>query len=351
MKALVFETFGGPLAMQSVPDPVPPADGVVIGVRATGLCRSDWHGWIGHDPDVKLPHVPGHEFAGVIEEVGPRVTRFRAGDRVTVPFCVGCGTCVPCREGHQQVCDRYFQPGFTAWGSFAERVAIPHADANVVSLPDSLDFVSAASLGCRFVTSYRALAVQGELQPGQWVAIHGCGGVGLSAVLIAKGLGARVIGIDVNPAALELATSLGADHVVRGDATGEASRGVVKLIREYSDGGVHVSVDAIGSLVTCLQSVRCLRKRGCHVQVGLMVGDECNAPIPMHVVIAKELKIVGSHGMAAPSYAPLLQQITEGRFPLEMLVRQQVPLHEFAQLLPRMPENHALGITVATAIA
>ena len=197
--AVYYEGFQQPLKVGRLDDPQPVADGVVIAVRSSGLCRSDWHGWMGHDPDIRLPHVPGHEFAGVIVDVGPVVNNWRVGDRVTVPFAVGCGQCSPCREGDLHICDDYFQPGFTAWGSFAELVAIPHADLNLVRLPEMISFEAAASLGCRMVTSFRAIVDQGRLKADQWLAVFGCGGIGLAAVLIGKALGARVIGVDVNP--------------------------------------------------------------------------------------------------------------------------------------------------------
>ncbi len=140
MRAMLFEQFGGPLAVTEVPDPEVPADGVVVRVRASGICRSDWHGWMGHDPDVKLPHVPGHELAGVIEAVGREVRLWKPGGRVTVPFACGCGACPQCLAGCQHLCDRYFQPGFTGWGSFAEWVALRYADVNLVPLPESMGF-------------------------------------------------------------------------------------------------------------------------------------------------------------------------------------------------------------------
>jgi alcohol dehydrogenase len=181
MRAAVYEQFGQPLVVRSVPDPAPADDGVVIAVKATGLCRSDWHGWMGHDPDIRLPHVPGHELAGVVVAAGSLVRRWRAGDRVTVPFVCGCGACPQCASGNHQVCDRQSQPGFTHWGSFAEYVAIDRADTNLVALPEEMAYATAASLGCRFATSFRAVVDQGRVTAGQWVAVHGCGGVGLSA--------------------------------------------------------------------------------------------------------------------------------------------------------------------------
>ena len=179
MKAVVYEQFGTPPSVRNVPDPVPAPHGVVIKVEATGLCRSDWHGWMGHDPDIALPHVPGHELAGTVAAVGSQVKSWRAGDRVTAPFFCGCGHCFECASGNHQVCEKQFQPGFTAWGSFAEFVALDFADTNLVRLSDDLDFATAASLGCRFVTSFRAIVDRGGCNresgwPCTAVAASGC---------------------------------------------------------------------------------------------------------------------------------------------------------------------------------
>jgi alcohol dehydrogenase len=176
MKAMYYDAFEKTPEIRMLPDPTTTENGVVIKVEATGLCRSDWHGWMGHDADIRLPHVPGHELAGTIAAAGRGVMRYKVGDRVTVPFVSGCGRCGECRSGNQQVCEAQFQPGFTHWGSFAEYVAIDFADQNLVHLPGSMDFVTAASLGCRFATSFRAIADQARVQGGEWVAVHGCGG-------------------------------------------------------------------------------------------------------------------------------------------------------------------------------
>jgi hypothetical protein len=197
MRAAYYEAFGGPIRICDLPCPSPAPDGVVVRVEATGICRSDWHGWLGHDPDVHLPHVPGHELAGVVEAVGADVKGWRPGDRVTVPFVCGCGGCPQCQTGNQQVCDHQKQPGFTHWGSFAEYVALRYADQNLVALPENVDSVAAASLGCRFVTSFRAVLAQGRLQPGEWLAVHGCGGVGLAAIMIGAAVGAQVVAVDI----------------------------------------------------------------------------------------------------------------------------------------------------------
>src|SRR3954469_22255475 len=219
--------------VESVADPEPAPHGAVIRVQATGLCRSDWHGWMGHDPDIRrFPHVPGHELAGVVEAVGARVEGWTPGDRVTVPFVCACGTCRECAAGAHQICDRQTQPGFTHWGSFAELVAIDWADVNLVGLPESVDFDAAAALGCRFATAYRAVLQVGRVRAGEWLAVHGCGGVGLSAVVVAAAAGARVIALDVSEAALDRARDAGAELAV--PAGGD--------VRDLTGGGVHVSL-------------------------------------------------------------------------------------------------------------
>jgi alcohol dehydrogenase len=342
MKALVYETFRGPIHLQHVPEPIPTADGVVVRVKANGLCRSDWHGWIGHDPDIRLPHVPGHELSGVVEEVGPEVRRWRPGDRVTVPFALGCGRCPQCVSGNQQICDNYFQPGFTAWGSLAEWVALPYADTNLVRLPDELDDVSAASLGCRFVTAFRAVVAQGRIAPGEWLAVHGCGGVGLAAIMIGRACGAQVIGVDTKKGALEQAQALGAAEIVHSAGLAD----VPHAIQAATGGGAHVSLDALGSRETCRNSILCLRKRGRHVQVGLMLGDERDASLPMATVIARELELYGSHGMQAHAYGPMLDMIRSGKLQPGLLVQRTIALEDATAHLEGMGAFTATGVTV-----
>src|SRR5450631_2546330 len=222
MRAVTYRGYAQVPAVGDVGEPACPADGVVISVGATGVCRSDWHAWKGHEP-VVLPHIGGHELAGVVAAAGPEVTGWRAGDRVTVPFVCGCGHCEFCLAGDAQVCPAQTQPGFTGPGSFAELVAIHAADANLVALPAAVDFVTAACLGCRFATAFRAVTAHGRVRAGDWLAVHGCGGVGLSAVMIGAALGARVVAVDVSPAALARARELGAEAVVNaGAAAGSA---------------------------------------------------------------------------------------------------------------------------------
>jgi len=286
--------------------------------------------------------VPGHELAGVIVEVGADVRRWRVGERVTVPFVCACGACPPCLAGDQQVCDNQFQPGFTHWGSFAELVALHRADINLVRLPDELDFVTAAGLGCRFATAHRAVVGHGRVAAGEWVAVHGCGGVGLSAVMIAVAAGARVVAIDIADAALAAARELGAEATVNASTDDVARRFI-----EVTEGGAHVGIDALGSAATAFSSVASLRKRGRHVQVGLMVGADARAPLPWELVVARELEIRGSHGMAAHDYAAMLSSIAQGHLDPSRLVGRTITLDQAPVALMAMdgPQPVA-GMTV-----
>ncbi|HLU53863.1 MAG TPA: zinc-dependent alcohol dehydrogenase family protein [Pseudonocardia sp.] len=340
MRAVVYTEVGGPLRVQEVPEPECPPDAVVLDVRATGVCRSDWHAWRGHDP-VALPHVPGHEFAGVVARVGADVTSWRPGDRVTAPFVCGCGTCGYCRAGDPQVCPDQTQPGFTHHGSFAERVVVRSAEFNLVRLPDRMSFVAAAGLGCRVATAYRALTAHGRLGAGEWLAVHGCGGVGLSAVLLGRALGARVVAVDVAADALALAADRGAEVVLDGSAAD-----VPGQIHRITGGGAHVSVDALGSPDTAVASVRSLRRRGRHVQVGLLLGPDATPPLPMDRVVAWELSVHGSHGIAPHEYAALLDLVATAGIDPASLVGRVIPLEEAGAALAAMDGPTPAGMTV-----
>ena len=311
MRAVVYDSFGGPLTLRSVADPVAPDGGVVVRVEATGVCRSDWHGWQGHDADITvLPHVPGHELAGTVAAVGAGVTRWAVGDRVTVPFVNACGQCLTCAEGNGQVCPSQRQPGFTHWGSFAELVALDAADTNLVALPASLSSATAAALGCRFATAYRAVASVAAVQPGERVLVYGAGGVGLSAVQVCVALGASVAVVDPSPEAVALARSFGA-------------------VASLDD--PHVTIDAIGDPGVVETALSLLRPRGRHVQVGLLPAAQ--PVVPMGRVLTRELQVLGSHGMAAHEYPAMLSLVASGALRPDLLVGRTVGLAEAGQAL------------------
>jgi len=339
VRAVIYDAIGATPQVREVPEPVAPEGGVVVRVHATGLCRSDWHAWAGHD-DITLPHVPGHELAGVVASVGPGVQRWSVGDRVTVPFACGCGRCEWCRRGDAQVCPDQQQPGFTYWGSFAEYVAVPAADTNLVAIPDGVSFTAAASLGCRFATAYRGLVGRARVVEGEWVTVIGAGGVGLSAVMIARALGARVVAVDRNREALTAAARLGAEHVIVADGTD-----VPAAVHELT-GGSHVAVDAVGREQTCTDAILSLRRRGRHVQIGLLPPVNGHPRVPMARVIAWELDLLGSHGMAAADYPAMLALIEQGRLRPQELIERVIGLDEAAALLPRFDQATVAGMTM-----
>ena len=342
MRAVVYDAYGEAPEVRDVEDPACPRDGVLVSVQATGVCRSDWHAWRGHDP-VPLPMTPGHEWAGVISAVGPEAYGWEVGARVTAPFVLGCGRCATCARGDSQVCPQQEQPGFTFAGSWAETVAVPAADANLVGLPDALTSVAAASLGCRLATAHRAVVDRGGVRTGDVVAVHGAGGVGLSAVMVAAARGASVIVVDPSAAARERALALGAREVVDPHQHGGPDE-TARYLQSVAE--IDVSLDAVGHPATAAGSVRCLRPGGRHVQVGLLLGQAAYA-IPMDVVVAREIQVLGSHGMPARSYPDLLDMVARGSIDPEALVARIEPLaHGPAELAAMDEPSESGGIVV-----
>jgi D-arabinose 1-dehydrogenase-like Zn-dependent alcohol dehydrogenase len=344
MKAAVLEAYRQPLVLRDVPDPEPGKAGAVLRVEANGICRSDWHAWAEHWPGfLKLPHVLGHEMCGVVEEIGADVQRFRRGERVIVPFSGGDGTCPRCQAGLSNICDAPVLPGFRSWGGFAQYVAVDRADLNLVALPEAVDFVAGAGLGCRFMTAYHGLTERARVRAGEWVAVFGCGGVGLSAVEIAAALGASVIGVDIGADKLEMAKTVGAVAVIDAAATDDPAAAV----KDLCDGGAHVAVDAVGIPATCHAALRSLRKRGRHVQIG-MTSNEAGGdlPVPIDTIIANEIVLLGSKGMPAHAFPGMLRLVADGRLDPGQLVSRTVPLEEAGAVLQAMSAYDTLGFTV-----
>lgn len=343
MKAVVYDKVGGPISIETVPDPTPHADGAVIQVESTGLCRSDWHGWRGHDPDIKkFPHVPGHEFAGTVVAIGRDVDRGFIGKRVTIPFVAGCGRCPECQRGNQHICDAQYQPGFNGWGSFAEFVAVRYANNNIVPLPETISSAAAAALGCRIATSYRAVKLQAAVKHGEWVAVHGCGGAGLAAVMIAHALGARVIAVDIREEPLALAKRLGAEFAINA----RTARDIPVAIYDITARGADVSLDTLGSVTTLTNSILSLRKRGRHVQVGHLADQSTLPAALIRRMIAFELELKGSHGLQAHAYPELFERITSGRFDLTLIIDHTKTLEEAPRALAGMDEYEGCGVTI-----
>ena len=347
MKAVLFETYKGPMTVHTVADPVCARHGVILKVEACGVCRSDWHGWSGADPDIAVPHVPGHEFAGIVVETGPECRRFRKGDRVTAPFILACGECGDCRGGEPTACDHQHVVGFSGWGAFAELLAVPHADFNLVRLPEDLGFAEAAAMGCRLTTAFRGLVDRAKLQPGEWLAVHGCGGVGLSAIMIGAALGARIVAVDVNDEALAMAKRLGATLTLNPETAGDTAG----AMREITDGGAHVSIDALGITATFHNSIRGLRKLGRHVQIGQPLEKHATPDIPLlETVYARQIAIMGTRGIAASRFNALLGMIAGGRLDPARMITKRIRLDEAGAALAAMNSYAGVGVTVIDRI-
>ena len=344
VRGAIYREFNGPITVEDLPDPAVPRDGVVIEIRASGLCRSDLFAWHGHDPSQPLPHVPGHELAGVVAEAGPDTALWSAGDRVTAPFCCGCGACEQCHSGNEQICDNFFLPGFTHWGSFARYCAVAHADTNLAALPGDLSFEHGSILGCRMITAYRALVERARLAAGEWLAVHGCGGLGLSMVLVGAAVGARVVAVDIEDRALSLASAMGAAVTVTADP--DDGRATVGAVRDATGGGAHVSVDALGNDEVAANSVRCLRKQGRHVQAGLLSARA--TALPMATVVSKELEVLGTKGMSARQYPALMDLIARTGMDLGLLVSRTMTIDDLPEAFETMAGFGASGVAVVT---
>ncbi|KPV44271.1 zinc-dependent alcohol dehydrogenase family protein [Alicyclobacillus ferrooxydans] len=348
MKAAVLEEFQKPLAVREMPDPTVTSKGAIVRVEANGVCRSDWHAWMG-DWDwlgvkLPLPHVLGHEFSGVVEEVGSDVSAFKPGDRVIVPFSQGDGTCPMCQQGHQNICDHGKMPGFSYWGGFGRYVHVPDADVNLVTLPESVGFTEAAALGCRFMTAFHGMIDQAKIRPGEWVAVHGCGGVGLSAIQIASAVGANVIAVDIAEDKLAFAKELGAVATINAKQVP-----AVKAIKELTNGGADVSVDALGVSATCQASILSLRKRGRHLQIGMTSrAEQGMIALPIDFIVSCEVQMVGSFGMPVHRYPQLLQMVAQGVLKPGRLVTNTISIEEAGAVLSAMSDFSNMGVTVVT---
>ncbi|WP_117365952.1 zinc-dependent alcohol dehydrogenase family protein [Natrarchaeobaculum sulfurireducens] len=351
MQAVVLEEFQEPLEVQEVDRPEPESDGVVATVEGCGVCRSDWHcwqgdwDWFGYRPDP--PHILGHEPTGTVVDVGEDVENVEEGQEIAIPFNFACGKCDLCRNGRENICENHVGLGFMneAPGAFAEEVHIPNADVNAVPLPDSIDAETAAGCGCRFMTSYHGMAHRGDVGRGEAVVVHGCGGIGLSAVHIANALGANVIGVDLMDDKLERAEELGAVATVNASDVDDP----VKEVHDITDGGADVSVDALGIETTCRNAVDSLKKGGRHVQIGLTTSDEQGeVSLPTDEFVAKEIDFVGSLGLQPSRYSEMLDMIETGKLDPTALVEKTVDIHEVPDELDAMTEFNTVGIPVCT---
>jgi alcohol dehydrogenase len=349
VRAATFTDYGEPLDVRDIDAPTPDPDGAVVEVEACGVCRSDWHawqgdwGWRGLDP---VPgHVLGHEPAGRVLAVGEGVASVSEGDHVTVPFTLGDGTCHLCRTGHSNICENRLALGLQpeAPGAFAEQVPVPHADHNLVALPDGVSSVEMAGLGCRFMTAFHALAHRADVGAGDWFVVHGCGGVGLSAVQIADAIGANVVGVDLMAEKLGFAADLGAVATVDASVVEDPA----KEVRDITDGGADVSMDALGIEATCRNAIASLGKTGQHLQVGLTTeAAGGNLPLPTDEMVTSEINFYGALGMPPERYDEIFRMVATGTLDPAAVITDRIGLEDVSATLDAMTDFATVGIPV-----
>jgi alcohol dehydrogenase len=351
MRAVVFDEPGELMDVQEIDRPEPDPDGIVVETEACGICRSDWHAWRGDWEWLGVSPTPGlvfgHEPVGTVTAVGEEIRTLSVGDRVCVPFNLSDGTCRHCKSGRANICESVVPLGFVPFqpGAFAEEFPVRYADHNVVKLPDGVDPVEVAGLGCRFATAFHGLVHRVDVTPGDWVAVHGCGGVGLSAVHIADALGANVVAVDLAEEKLEKAEELGADETIDVTETDD----VPAAVKAYtpSDRGVEVSVDALGIAETCRNSVQSLCKGGQNLQIGLTTSEEeGEVSLPVDTIVMEEREFIGSVGMPPHEYEEIFSMMERGKIDPGKIVSETVPLEEVPDVIASMDDFDTVGIPV-----
>jgi D-arabinose 1-dehydrogenase-like Zn-dependent alcohol dehydrogenase len=353
MRAAVMTAVREPLEIQDVLLPELEPEDALVKIVASGICRSDWHLWNGDWKwFMKLPQpaVLGHEMGGYVAAVGSSVKRVQVGQRVTVPFNLACGHCPYCHAGHQNRCDFMGVPQLTpGGGGWAEYARVPTADLNCIALPDEVDELSAAALGCRYMTAWRAVRDRGGVKAGETVAVFGCGGVGLAAIEICAALGAIPVAVDIDDTKLIQARSLGARYAV--SAKGHTAETLAAEVRKALGGlGPHAALDALGGSRTSLPAIMSLRKGGRLVVVGLTgQEDEGKVAFPADEIVNKELSIIGSVGNPHSSFPELLDLVAIGRLKPSALVSRKVTLADVSGVLVEMDRYATSGYVIITS--
>ncbi len=321
MKAVRLVNPGCPLQMREISKPTPGPKDVLVRVRAAGICHSDAHYRAGTSPAFPLPLTLGHEVAGVVEAVGAEVGSVKPGDRACLHYLTTCGECEWCRRGNEQFCASGKMIGKHRDGGFAEFICVPAR--SVIPLPSSISFAHGAVMMCSTATSFHALK-KARFQAGQTVAVFGAGGLGISAIQLARVMGAKAIyAVDIQPAKLELAAKFGAVPVDARKAD------AVEQLKGLTNGrGVDVALELIGLPLTMQQAVRSLGIKGRAALAGIT--DKGFEVAPYAELLGKEAEIIGVSDHLASELPQLLAWAAEGKLDFSHVVTRTVPLEAVA---------------------
>ncbi|MEM4436743.1 MAG: alcohol dehydrogenase catalytic domain-containing protein [Sulfolobales archaeon] len=303
MKAALLHRIGEPLSIEEVPDPKPDYGEVLIRVKAVGVCHSDLEIIDGKISLPKqLPHILGHEIAGVIEKVGEGVKDLNVGDRVALSWLWWtCGKCRFCLVGRENICPNQKNTGYSVDGGYAELVKAPAT--HVLRVPDKVPYPEATSATDAVATPLRALTFAARVMPGDLVAVFGIGGLGLNAVQIAKVLGAKVAAVDILDEKLMLAREAGADYLINSKLEDP-----VKYLKNL--GGVDVALTTVESLSAMRQAYDSLASGGTLVLIGLPTGE---LSLPVIEWVLKDIKVVGNIGFTRHDINQSLKLISDGK--------------------------------------
>jgi 2-desacetyl-2-hydroxyethyl bacteriochlorophyllide A dehydrogenase len=319
MKAAVLHKIGMPLVVEDVKEPKINSQDVLIKVKACGICHSDLHLIDGTLRVGKLPIILGHEAVGVVAEVGEEVVDFAEGEKVVIYFYFSCGKCANCRRGQDNLCNKMLRFGMDVDGAFAEYAKVPAH--SLVKLPNEIEFIEGALLGCAVGASYHALKDVGRLRIGETIVIYGIGGLGMSAVQIAKLCGAHVIAVDIRDEKLRLAQKLGADATIN-----SKKENLSQKIRKLTDGeGADLSIELVGLPETINQAIDSIKKGGRAILVGF---SSQNVSINPNDVIVRNIAICGSRGLWRQNLVELVQLIKSKKLDLKPLITRRVSLEE-----------------------
>ena len=353
MDAVVFQGVGEPLELREVDRPDCGPDEAIVETEACGICRSDWHAWQGDWDWIGLVPRPGlifgHEPVGRVVEVGDNVTRFDEGDRVTNPFNLSDGTCPYCRAGKANICESSIPMGFVGFqkGAFAEEYSVRNADQNLIEVPDDVAAEKIAGLGCRFATAFHGVTKRVDVGPGDWVAVHGCGGVGMSAIHTVNALGGNVIAIDIVEEKLDKAKELGASEGINSQNV----KDVPQAVKSITDGsrGVEVSVEALGISETIQNSVNSLAPGGQHLQVGMTTSEESGqVELPIDFMVQNEREFYGTYGMPPHEYDEIFRMMRSGKIEPGRIVSETCSLGDVPNVMERLGEYDTMGIPVCS---